>query len=241
MTDQTSYEVAVSNDAAEELIEVTSSVTTLMRRQRVAAATKSAVSKRTMDVLLALAIALFFAPIIVTCWLVLLASGGPVVFSQTRVGKNAQKFKIYKFRTMVPDAPAVLKKLLAENAELRAEYERDHKLKNDPRVTPVGRFLRRTSLDELPQLWNVLKGEMSIVGPRPVEMFEMAKYGVHAHYYYGSKPGLTGLWQISGRSNLGYEQRVAMDTYYSRKQSLILDIIIVAKTVRVVLFRSGAY
>lgn len=197
--------------------------------------------KRFNDVVLAVAIGAVLSPVIVACWMAIQAGGGGAIFSQLRVGRNGQMFRVFKFRTMVPNAKQMLEQLLEENPELKAEYARDHKLKNDPRVTRVGRFLRSTSLDELPQLWNVLRGEMSLVGPRPVESFEMAKYGYHAGYYYSQKPGLTGLWQISGRSDVSYRRRVAMDIYYSKNRNIVLDFYIVLRTVLVVLFRRGAY
>jgi undecaprenyl-phosphate galactose phosphotransferase len=247
MTDQTSYESPAAEGLADDNffssaanLKATAVAPTdagLARQGRRA----NVALKRATDLAVGLAIAAFFLPVMLVCAICLKLGGGSVLFSQPRVGKEGKSFKIYKFRTMVPNAAQVLQELLASDEAVRAEWQRDHKLKNDPRVTPIGRFLRRTSLDELPQLWNVLKGDMSLVGPRPVEAFEMLKYGVHARYYYAQKPGLTGLWQISGRSNVNYEQRVAMDTYYSRKQSLWLDLAIVLRTVRVVLFRSGAY
>jgi undecaprenyl-phosphate galactose phosphotransferase len=142
---------------------------------------------------------------------------------------------------MVPNANTLLHQLLASDPELRAEWRRDHKLKNDPRVTYVGRFLRKTSLDELPQLINVIKGEMSLVGPRPIVRDEIKKYGRAAGYYLCGKPGLTGLWQVSGRNDTDYRRRVAMDRLYVRRASLALDLVVLFKTVGVVLFRRGAY
>jgi lipopolysaccharide/colanic/teichoic acid biosynthesis glycosyltransferase len=150
-------------------------------------------------------------------------------------------FSCLKFRTMVPNADQVLRDLLEEDSDLRAEWIRDHKLRNDPRVTRLGRFLRRTSLDELPQLVNVLRGEMSLVGPRPVVREELLRYGRNVGTYLAAKPGITGLWQVTGRNDTDYRRRVVLDTYYVRNQNLLLDLYILAKTTGVVLGGSGAY
>lgn len=240
-SDQTSYEDGLVNAALDDYNEIVHAPQRFTTRRHLGDKTFGVGAKRAVDLLLSLLIAAVFLPLIIFCCVALAISNGPIVFSQQRVGKGAQLFRVYKFRTMVPNAPQVLKQLLANDAALRAEYERDHKLKNDPRITRVGKFLRRTSLDELPQLLNVVRGEMSLVGPRPVEPFEMAKYGVHARYYYAQRPGLTGIWQISGRSNVSYEQRVAMDTYYSRKRTLWMDLRIIVATAVVVLTGHGAH
>jgi lipopolysaccharide/colanic/teichoic acid biosynthesis glycosyltransferase len=150
-------------------------------------------------------------------------------------------FACYKFRTMVPDADHVLRKLLEDNPLLQAEWVRDHKLRHDPRVTGLGRFLRRTSLDELPQLLNVLRGEMSLVGPRPVVREELLRYGKNVGTYLAARPGITGLWQVTGRNDTDYRRRVVLDTYYVRNQNLALDLYILAKTTGVVLSGNGAY
>jgi undecaprenyl-phosphate galactose phosphotransferase len=142
---------------------------------------------------------------------------------------------------MVPNAAEVLNNLLQNNAEVRAEWEREFKLKDDPRITPIGHFLRRSSLDEIPQLYNVLIGEMSLVGPRPVVAAEIPYYGDKKAHYMSVKPGLTGLWQVSGRNDVSYDERVALDAYYVENQSFWGDIIILFKTVYVVLARKGAY
>ena len=201
----------------------------------------SELTNRTLDIAFAVALGAVFSPVFVVASAVLLATDGPVFFSQTRIGRGGKPFKVYKFRTMVNNAPDVLQKLLDENPDLRAEWERDFKLKNDPRVTPIGRFLRKTSLDELPQLWNILKGDMSLVGPRPVAPAEIERYGRFAKHYFAQRPGLTGLWQVSGRNDASYERRVVLDAYYSKNRSLMLNLSIIAKTVRVVLKGSGAY
>lgn len=199
------------------------------------------VASRVLDVVFALALSLVFAPVAIVAGIVLVGSNGPVFFHQLRLGRDGRVFKFYKFRTMVPDAEAVLRDLLQENPQLRKEWERDFKLKSDPRITSIGRFLRRTSLDELPQLWNILLGDMSMVGPRPIEPFEITKYGRFARHYYAQRPGLTGLWQVSGRSDASYERRIILDAFYSKNRSLLLDLSIIFKTVRVVLKGDGAY
>ncbi|GAC1621958.1 MAG: hypothetical protein NVS9B10_05360 [Nevskia sp.] len=196
---------------------------------------------RILDITLALGLLVIFFPIIVMVTVLLACSPGPVFFSQARLGQGGRAFQVYKFRTMVQNAPEVLKKLLADNPHLRTEWESDFKLKQDPRVTPIGRFLRRTSLDELPQLWNILIGDMSLVGPRPVAPVEIAKYGRFAKHYYAQRPGLTGLWQVSGRNDASYERRVILDAFYSKNRSLWMDLSIILKTIRVVLMGSGAY
>jgi lipopolysaccharide/colanic/teichoic acid biosynthesis glycosyltransferase len=198
--------------------------------------------KRLLDIAGALGLAAVFSPVIVLVpVLVALEDGLPVTFSHARVGRDGRLFKAFKFRSMVRDSQAVLAQLLATDPAAKAEWEADQKLKNDPRVTRIGRFLRATSLDELPQIINVLKGEMSLVGPRPVVQDELARYGDAAKIYLSLKPGLTGLWQVSGRNNVSYDQRVALDCEYAARQSLLLDISILARTVKVVLWRDGSY
>ena len=168
--------------------------------------------------------------------------GAPVLFAHARVGRGGATFRCLQFRSMVPDARQALERLLAADPAARAEWERDHKLKDDPRVTPFGRLLRRTSLDELPQLWNVLRGDMSLVGPRPVVPAELERYGEAAVYYLQVRPGLTGLWQVSGRSDVDYERRVALDAWYVRNWTLWYDLLILLKTLLVVPSRgAGAY
>ena len=186
--------------------------------------------------------------LLVFCWVfaglalaVKLTSAGPVFYGQRRLGRGGREFRAWKFRSMVKDAEAQLVAYLAAHPELRAEWERDHKLKDDPRVTWIGRLLRRTSLDELPQLWNILRGEMSLVGPRPIVQDEVAKYGTHFELYTKVRPGLSGLWQVSGRNDTTYGERVALDCYYVRNWSVWLDLVVLARTVRVVLLGKGAY
>ena len=173
--------------------------------------------------------------------LIKIDSRGPIFYSQLRIGQNGEPFKAWKFRTMVCNADLALKDYLARHPEQRAAWERDQKLKRDPRVTQIGRFLRRTSLDELPQLWNILRGEMSLVGPRPIVEEEIPRYGDKFPLYIRVIPGLTGLWQVSGRNNITYEERVSLDAYYVRNWSVWLDIYILLRTVWVVLTGEGAY
>lgn len=168
-------------------------------------------------------------------------SPGKIVFAHRRVGQHGKKFSCYKFRTMVPDAEVVLQKYLETNAAAREEWEASFKLKKDPRVTNVGRLLRKTSLDELPQIWNVIKGEMSLVGPRPIIDAEIERYGEYIHDYYLVPPGITGIWQVNGRSDTSYPERVAMDTWYVRNWSVWIDSIYLLKTIKVVLKGKGAY
>lgn len=166
--------------------------------------------------------------------------GVPLLFAHYRVGKNGKLFQCWKFRTMRRDSEEVLAELLRTDESARAEWARDQKLTNDPRITPIGHFLRKSSLDELPQLLNVIKGEMSLVGPRPITVAELARYGSVRWHYVSVAPGMTGLWQISGRNNTTYAERVEFDREYVERKSLLGDIAILLKTVRVVLFREGA-
>lgn len=200
-----------------------------------------AATKRAADILGALLLIIVLAPVLAILAVAVAGSRGPILYSQKRVGRNGTEFRCYKFRSMVCDAEAVLRELLAKDPQARAEWAQDYKLKNDPRITRVGAFLRKTSLDELPQLFNVLKGDMSLVGPRPVVRDEIGRYGKAAALYLSVRPGMTGLWQVSGRNDIRYRRRVAMDTYYVRSWSLWLDIAILLMTVRVVLMRRGAY
>ena len=167
--------------------------------------------------------------------------GGPVIFAHLRIGQGKKVFPCYKFRTMVPHAEQILRDYLLEHPEANNEWRDTFKLKNDPRVTRVGRFLRRSSLDELPQLLNVLKGDMSLVGPRPIVRMEIAKYGEYFHDFCLVPPGITGMWQVNGRSNTTYEERVRMDSWYVRNWSVWIDLIYLVKTFAVVIKREGAY
>ncbi len=173
--------------------------------------------------------------------LVKLTSRGPVFYKQERLGYRGKPFRILKFRTMVVDAERVLEDYLRRNPQLREEYEKYFKLKKDPRITPLGRILRKTSLDELPQLFNILLGNMSVVGPRPIIQEEVVKYGENAGKLFSVKPGLTGLWQVSGRADLTYDERVKLDMEYIKRQNFFLDLFIILKTVPVIFKGHGAY
>jgi Undecaprenyl-phosphate galactose phosphotransferase WbaP len=198
-------------------------------------------AKRVLDIIGAIVLGVVFAPLMIVITLLMRRRGGEVIYRHRRVGRDGRMFECLKFRTMVPNADQVLRELLENNLELKAEWIRDHKLRNDPRITRIGRFLRRTSLDELPQLWNVLRGEMSLVGPRPVVREELLRYGRNIRTYLAAKPGITGLWQVTGRNDTDYRRRVVLDTYYVRNQNLLLDLYILLKTTLVVLEGSGAY
>lgn len=163
---------------------------------------------------------------------------GSIFFGHRRIGKNGKVFKCWKIRTMVVGAEQKLIKYLAENPEAAEEWKRDHKLENDPRITKLGAFLRRTSLDEFPQLWNVLRGEMSLVGPRPIVRSELHKYGEHRTSYMSMKPGVTGLWQVSGRNDISYDERVGLDVQYLSSISIAEDMTILLKTAKAVLART---
>jgi len=198
--------------------------------------------KRGMDVAIAAVVGLFLAPaFLVLAVATKLTSPGPVFYGHRRVGHGNTRFKAWKFRTMMASADAVLHDYLAEHPELRAEWERDHKLKNDPRVTALGKWMRKWSIDELPQIWNVLRGEMSIVGPRPIVDAEIAKYGVHFESFNSVLPGITGLWQVCGRNDTTYEERIQLDMYYVHHWSPWLDLYLLGRTVKTVLFTKGAY
>jgi len=197
--------------------------------------------KRLFDIVAASALIVFLAPVMVILGIAVGWSGGPIFFAHTRVGRGGHLFQCLKFRSMVPNSAEVLAKLLAEDEEARREWQETYKLKKDPRITAFGHFLRKSSLDELPQLFNVLRGDMSLVGPRPVVPDELERYGDAKVYYLEVRPGLTGLWQISGRSDLDYERRVSLDTWYVRNWTLWYDILILFKTVLVVPAKAGAY
>ncbi|MBA2443317.1 MAG: undecaprenyl-phosphate galactose phosphotransferase WbaP [Rubrobacter sp.] len=199
-------------------------------------------TKRVLDLLTTVAGALLISPLLLAVVvLVRLDSPGPAFYGHLRLGAGGRHFRCWKFRTMHTDAERLLDEYLQGNPELRAEWEKSFKLRNDPRVTRVGRFLRKTSLDELPQLWNVLRGEMSLVGPRPIVDAETSRYGAVYDMYRRTRPGISGLWQVSGRSDTGYRERIELDAYYVHNWSVWLDVVILVRTVRMVLLGRGAY
>ena len=198
-------------------------------------------TKRLFDTLVAALLLVLLSPLMLLIAIVLKREGGSVLFAHQRIGKNGRKFNCYKFRSMVPNAEQQLQSLLQHNAHLKAEWDKEHKLKDDPRISRMGDFLRRTSLDELPQLFNVLKSEMSLVGPRPIVQDELQKYGLEKSYYLMVRPGMTGLWQVSGRNDVDYETRVYLDAWYVKNWSLWYDLAILFKTIKVVFGRNGAY
>lgn len=198
--------------------------------------------KRLFDIVATICGGLLISPILlaIAFW-VYHDSPGPVIFKHRRVGRNGKEFNCYKFRSMSVNSKEVLEHLLATDPEAKAEWDKEFKLKNDPRITKSGAFLRKTSLDELPQLWNVLKGEMSLVGPRPIVQAEVPRYGKYIKEYYSVLPGITGMWQTSGRSDIDYPERVQMDSWYVHNWSVWLDMVLLWRTVAVVLQHKGAY
>ena len=198
--------------------------------------------KEIFDKVLSVVLFILFLPVLLLLYLVVyISSKGDPIYKQKRVGENGRRFHIYKFRTMRSDADKMLEELLENDPVKKAEWEKEFKLKDDPRITSVGKFLRRTSLDELPQLFNVFQGKMSLVGPRPIIEDEISKYGEYFDYFTAVKPGITGLWQVSGRNDIAYDERVRLDVWYVRNWSLELDIMILVKTAAIVLMRKGSY
>lgn len=204
------------------------------------------ISKSRVARILDLTLILFAAPYVLLAFIVIALlikwdSPGPVFYYQTRIGRFGRKFRIYKFRTMVQNADQVLQNYLDNSPELRIEWLANHKLRQDPRVTRMGSLLRKLSLDELPQLWNIITGDMGLVGPRPIVDAEIEKYGKCFDLYIKVRPGLTGLWQVSGRNDTTYKRRVELDEYYICNRSLLLDLQILWRTVFVVVRKDGAY
>lgn len=239
-------DTAVFHSSSFELPDVTGSATTRWVRPKVDAPPEHMfryrVVKRGLDFVVVVCMAALLLPVLlVIAAAVWLSSPGPILFSHRRIRRHGEFFTMWKFRTMCINSGEVLEQYLAAHPEARTEWHRTHKLKNDPRVTRVGRFLRRTSLDELPQLWNVMNGSMSLVGPRPIVAAEVEKYGEHFEDYCAVKPGITGLWQVSGRSELTYPQRVLLDSKYSQEWSLRGDARILMQTWSSVVNRDGAY
>ncbi|AME04178.1 undecaprenyl-phosphate galactose phosphotransferase WbaP [Selenomonas sp. oral taxon 136] len=203
---------------------------------------RNRLAKRVFDLIATICGGFLILPILlVLAVLVGIDNKGHIIFAHRRVGQNGKLFPCYKFQTMVPNAQERLEEYLAKNPEARKEWEESFKLTNDPRVTKLGAFLRKTSLDELPQLWNVLMGDMSLVGPRPIVTKEIERYGDYIREYYMVPPGITGMWQVNGRSDTTYEERVAMDTWYVRNWSVWIDLVYLFKTVKTVFTGKGAY
>jgi lipopolysaccharide/colanic/teichoic acid biosynthesis glycosyltransferase len=198
--------------------------------------------KRIVDLVGAWIILICLLPVFALCCIAVLAtSSTPIFFSHRRLGRGGKEFAVWKFRSMCKDPEQALQRYLQAHPEKREEWMRTHKLTNDPRVTSVGCFMRRFSLDELPQLWNVIKGDMSLIGPRPIVRAEIDKYGDAIGAYYAVRPGMTGLWQVSGRSDTTYAERVRLDRQYAEEWSPLMDASILLSTFRVVLTGEGAY
>lgn len=197
---------------------------------------------RSLDIALAVSALVFIAPLLLVIALIIRTTDGQrALFAQERMGRGGRPFKCLKFRTMVVDADARLTSLLARDPVARAEWEIDHKLRNDPRITAFGRFLRKSSLDELPQLINVLRGDMSLVGPRPIVIGEIVRYRGYYRHYCSVRPGITGLWQVSGRNNVSYRRRVACDVLYARRRSVRVNMRIMAATIPAVALAKGSF
>lgn len=198
-------------------------------------------AKRALDLVIGFAMLIFFAPVMILVALAVRAtSPGPILFRHERIGARGETFQCLKFRTMRVDAEKVLAEIMATRADLRREWNENQKLSVDPRITGIGNFLRNSSLDELPQLFNVLRGEMSLVGPRPIVKAEIPRYGRYSQSYFKVKPGISGLWQVSGRNAVSYRRRVAADVLYARSRSLRMDLRILIMTVPAVLTGRGS-
>ena len=200
--------------------------------------------KRCFDVVFSLSVLILFSPVyLLLALLIALSSQGPIFYIQERVGKDYKPFRCIKFRTMVVNAEEVLEQMMATSPDLREEFEDNFKLKDDPRITWIGKFLRVTSLDEFPQFWNVLTGDMSVVGPRPLVPEELSKYGNQIDKVLMIRPGITGLWQVSGRNDIPYPRRVQIDVYYVNARNFWLDLCVVIKTIGIVISPkdNGAY
>ena len=234
------YAVELQPSTSRRIDLVDSDVTQLSYRNQMATPSGQ-LSKIVLDLLIASVCIVTMLPVLLIIAVLVKSDGGPLLFGHTRVGFRGRPFQCLKFRSMIVDSETVLLRLLENNQQARAEWDETQKLRHDPRVTTIGRFLRASSLDELPQLLNVLRLEMSLVGPRPIVAAEVPRYGENIKYYYQTRPGLTGLWQISGRSSTGYRQRVEFDRRYVRNWTIWQDLAILAKTVPAVLKRRGAY
>jgi lipopolysaccharide/colanic/teichoic acid biosynthesis glycosyltransferase len=202
------------------------------------------ITKRLFDVVFSSFVLIFLSPLyLILALLIAISCPGPIFYSQQRVGKNYKRFGCIKFRTMVSNADELLESMIASSPQMREEFENNFKLRDDPRITWIGKFLRLTSLDEFPQFWNVLMGDMSVVGPRPLVPEELYKYGNRIDKVLTIRPGITGLWQVSGRNDIPYPQRVQIDVYYVNYRNWLMDLWIVIKTIGVIIFprNNGAY
>lgn len=196
--------------------------------------------KRFIDILISSMSLIILSPLFIIIPIIIKLDGGIILYGHKRIGFKGDEFKCWKFRSMKADSKEILIKLLEKDENIRMEWEVSFKIKNDPRVTKIGKFLRKTSLDELPQLWNVLKGNMSLVGPRPIVQDELKYYKNYESYYLSTRPGITGVWQVNGRSNTTYKQRVKFDVWYANNWSIWNDIVILCKTIKIVLLGKGA-
>lgn len=199
--------------------------------------------KRTFDIIFSISVLGLLSPLyLLIALLIRTTSKGKAIYYQTRIGRGGVLFRCYKFRTMYQNADVILEKILAKDPIKQKEWHETHKIKNDPRITPIGVFLRKSSLDELPQFWNVLKGDLSVVGPRPVVEEEITRhFGSKAQKIFSVRPGITGLWQISGRSDTSYSTRIALDENYVENRTFFKDLKIIALTIPIVLLKKGAY
>jgi len=230
-------DVNVANDAQN-----ISNISTKKYKEVLAKSIPYKIVKRVIDVIGAFIGILILIPLTIGIWIakIITKDKGPIIYTQNRIGKDGKIFKMYKFRSMVVGADEILDKYLAENEEAKEEFRINKKLKDDPRITPIGKFIRKTSIDEFPQFINVLRGEMSLVGPRPYLPREMEDIGDYYPYIVAVKPGITGLWQVSGRSDVTFEDRLVLDKDYYEKRSMKLDIEVLLKTVLKVLKKEGA-
>ena len=196
--------------------------------------------KRFLDILFAFLLIIFLSPLfLIIGILIKISSKGSIIYIQKRIGKNNTSFSCFKFRTMHPQSKYLLKKILIKNQDYKNQFSETRKIINDPRITKIGKFLRFSSLDELPQIFNVFKGDMSFIGPRPIVKSEIKKYGKNFDKVFSIKPGISGLWQVSGRNKLSYDRRIELDIYYAENVNFILDIKIFIKTIIVILFPFG--
>lgn len=214
----------------------------VLRVQNNLARKSNRIAKRMFDIVVTICGGIFILPfMLIIAAIIYLDSGGPIIYKQKRIGKNGKEFSFYKFRSMVKNADTILEEYLSTHENEKNEWQKNFKLKNDPRVTKIGRIIRKTSIDELPQLWNVLIGDMSLVGPRPLLPNEVERYSGYIEDYKLVLPGLTGVWQVSGRSDTTFEERVIMDSWYIHNWSVWIDIVYLLKTVLVVVKSKGAY